>query len=43
MAGTARGCTNAFYAIPKVGLIVNDYITSLKGLEYRSDEYINAR
>ena len=43
MRGLARGITNSFIATPIVASCVYDYIKSLKGIEYPSDEYIEIR
>ena len=38
-----RGTTNAAIAFPMVGSCVYDYISTLKSLEYPTDEYLKAR
>jgi hypothetical protein len=43
MCGLARGVTNSMIATPRVAACVYDYITTLKGVEYPSDEYIEKR
>lgn len=43
MRAFGAGLTNAMVAFPMVGLCVYDYISSLKGLEYPKQEYLDAR
>ena len=38
-----KGATNGALAFPSVGFCVYDYISSLRGLQYPSQEYIDAR
>lgn len=43
LRATYRGLTNAGIAFPVVGTCVYDYISTLKTLEYPSEEYLEAR
>lgn len=43
MRGVARGLTNSLIATPLVAGCAYDYINSLKGIEYPSEEYLEKR